>query len=142
MKIISASMFLVMLIFSYIPVAQADKGFSVADLKGNYSFSFEGQVIGVGPVAAVGAFLADGKGNILEAVRTISINGLSLTETFTCALTVNPDGTGSAICPLDIPAPGAPAVESFDFVLGNKGRTFRHVGTTPGVVVLGSGRRQ
>ena len=46
------------------------------------------------------------------------------------------------MCPLDAPAPGAPAVETFDFVLENKGRSFRLVGTTPGIVVLGGRQKQ
>ncbi len=136
--------FVCLLSFLCIPLGStlADKGFSVQDLRGNYGFSFQGQIVGFGPVAAVGSMSADGEGNITEAVRTISINGVHVTETFTCTLTVNPDGTGSAVCPLDNPAPGAPAVETFDFVLEDKARAFRIVGTTPGIVVVGSGREQ
>ena len=118
------------------------KEYSVADIKGNYGFSFEGQIVGVAPVAATGAFSADGKGNITSAVRTISVGGVPVTETFTCTLTVNPDGTGSAVCPLDQPAPGFPAVETFDFVLEDNKKAFRMVATTPGIVILGSGRKQ
>ncbi|MBW2448898.1 MAG: hypothetical protein JRE92_00545 [Deltaproteobacteria bacterium] len=122
--------------------ALADKGFSVKDVRGNYGFSFQGQIVEVGPVAAVGLITADGRGNVTEAVRTISINGVPVTETFTCTITVNPDGTGSAVCPLDDPLPGAPPEETFDFVLEHKARAFRLVGTTPGIVVVGSGRKQ
>jgi hypothetical protein len=122
--------------------ALADKGFSDKDVRGNYGFSFQGQIVGVGPVAAVGRITADGEGNVTEAVRTISINGVPITETFTCTLTVNSDGTGSAVCPLDAPAPGASPVETFDFVLEDKSRAFRLIGTTPGIVVVGSGREQ
>ena len=118
------------------------KTFSVADVKGNYGFSFDGQIVGVAPVAATGAFSADGKGNITSAVRTISVGGVPITETFTCTLTVNPNGTGSAVCPLDQPSPNFPAVETFDFVLEDNKKAFRMVGTTPGAVVLGAGRRQ
>ncbi|MGI9301685.1 MAG: hypothetical protein ACR2RB_03120 [Gammaproteobacteria bacterium] len=118
------------------------KGFSVADIKGRYSFSFDGQIVGVAPVAATGVFRADGKGNVTNAVRTISVGGQAQTETFTCTLTVNRNGTGSAICPLDTPAPGFPPVETFDFVLEGKAKAFRLVGTTAGIVVLGSGRKQ
>ena len=118
------------------------KEYSVADIKGNYGFSFDGQIVGVAPVAATGAFSADGNGNITSAVRTISVNGVPATETFTCTLTVNPDGTGSAVCPLDQPVPGFPAVETFDFVLEDNKKAFRMVATTPGIVVLGSGRKQ
>ena len=122
--------------------ALADKGFSVKDVRGNYGFSFQGEILGVGPVAAVGRMTADGKGNITNAVRTITLSGIPVAETFTCTITVNPDGTGSAVCPLDDPAPGAPPVETFDFVLEDKARAFRLVGTTEGIVVVGSGREQ
>jgi hypothetical protein len=115
------------------------RGFSVRNIKGAYSFSFEGKIVGLGPVAAVGRLVADGRGNITDAVRTIVVNGASLPQTFTCTLIVQPEGTGSAICPLDDPDA---SIETFDFALEEKGRTFRFVGTTPGVVVLGSGRRQ
>ena len=122
--------------------ALADKGFSVKDVRGSYGFSFQGQIVGVGPVGAVGLITADGEGNVTDAVRTISINGVPVTQTFTCSITVDPDGTGSAVCPLDDPLPGTPPVETFDFVLEDKARSFRIVGTTPGIVVVGSGREQ
>ena len=116
--------------------------FSVADVIGDYSFSFDGQIVGIAPVAATGAFSANGKGKITEAVRTISVGGQTNTETFTCTLIVNPNGTGSATCPLDDPAPGFPEVETYDFVIEDDGDAFRMVSTTAGVVVLGSGRKQ
>lgn len=125
-----------------LPPASADKSFSVKDVRGAYAFSFQGEITGVGPVAATGAMRADGGGNIIEAVRTIAVNGVAQTQTFTCSLSVDANGTGSAVCPLDNPAPGFPAVETFDFVLERKGRSFRFVGTTPGISVLGSGLRQ
>lgn len=130
------------LIFTSSVLAEEKHGFSVKDVKGNYSFSFDGQIVGYGPVAATGAFVADGKGHVTEAVRTISFLGYPRTETFTCTLKVNDNGTGEANCPLDNPAPGAPAVETFDFVLEDNAKSFRMVGTTPGIVVLGGGQKQ
>ena len=130
--------------FSFINSLLADdkRGFSVKDVKGNYSFSFDGEIVGIGPLAATGAFQADGKGNVTEAVRTISFLGDARTETFSCTLEVNANGTGKANCPLDNPAPGAPAVETFDFVLEDNAKSFRMVGTTPGIVVLGGGSKR
>ena len=122
--------------------AFAAKEFSEKDVRGAYAFSFQGEIVGVGPVAATGRMLADGNGNIAEAARTLSINGVPQTETFTCTLSIHPNGTGAAVCPLDNPVPGFPAIETFDFVIENNGRSFRFVGTTPGIVVLGSGVRQ
>ena len=122
--------------------ALADRSFSERDVRGPYGFSFEGEIESVGPVAAVGRFDADGRGNITTAVRTLALNGVIVTQTFHCTISVAPDGTGSAECPLDEPLPGFPATETFDFVLEQHARAFRLLGTTPGVVVLGGGQRQ
>jgi hypothetical protein len=134
--------FLGALLFLQVSIVVADKRFTEGDVKGRYGFSFQGEVVGVAPVAATGRMLADGKGNITDAVRTINVGGVPATETFTCTLIVNADGTGSAVCPLDEPAPGFPPVETFDFVIEENGKAFRFVGTTPGIVVLGSGVKQ
>jgi hypothetical protein len=122
--------------------AAALRSFSARDIRGSYAFSFHGDIVGLGPVAAVGAFQADGRGNLTDAVRTISVNGLTARQTFHCSLSVNPDGTGTASCPLDDPLPGFPGTETFDFALQEHANGFRLVGTTPGVVVIGEGKRQ
>ena len=119
----------------------SDRIYKLSDVKGRYAFSFQGEIVGVGSIAAVGAIKADGKGNITEAVRTVNVLGAVNTETFTCTYTINPDGTGSAECPLDSPAPNFPPVETFDYVVEENGKSFRIVGTTPGVVVIGGGHR-
>ncbi len=123
-------------------IAVADRTFSIEDIKGSYAFSWQGEVLGVGPAAAAGVFHADGEGNIDHAFRTISLNDLLFRQTFTCTLSVNPNGMGSADCLLSGPAPGYILEETFEFVLEDKAKGFRFVGTTPGHVVLGSGRRQ
>jgi hypothetical protein len=119
-----------------------EKTFRDADVEGPYAFSFDGTVIGVGPVAATGVVVADGKGNITSGVRSLNFNGSVAQQTFTCTYSVNPDGTGSAICLLDNPLQGAPDVETFDFALEKKARAFRLLGTTAGFTVLGSGTKQ
>ena len=120
----------------------ADKSFSVRDVKGRYVFSFQGEMPGVAVFAATGVIVADGKGSITEGVRMITVNGMPSTGTFTCSITVHPNGTGSAVCPADNPTLGFPAVETYSFVLSENGRSFRFVGTTQGLVILGSGERQ
>lgn len=132
----------VLLVSSLLSVAFAAGGFSEKDVRGSFAFSFEGEIVGVGPVAAIGRMQADGQGNITEAVRTISVGGVPQTETFTCTLTVDTIGTGSAVCDINDPAPGFPSTETFDFVIEDKARSFRLVGTTPGIVILGSGMQQ
>ena len=117
------------------------KTFTNRDVKGSYAFSFQGEILGAGPVAATGMFRADGRGHITDAVRTISF-GATVTQTFTCTISVNPNGTGSAVCPLDEPIQGFPDVETFDFTLEDNAKAVRFVGTTPGFVVLGSGEKQ
>jgi hypothetical protein len=119
-----------------------EKMFRDADVEGPYAFSFDGTVIGTGPVAATGVVVADGKGNITSGVRTLNVNGFVAQQTFACEYSVNPDGTGSAVCLLDNPLPGAPAVETFDFALERRARAFRLLGTTAGITVLGSGAKQ
>jgi len=47
---------------------------SNASIKGTYGFSCEGTLVGVGPIAVIGVFTADGTGNGSE-VETLSLNG-------------------------------------------------------------------
>jgi hypothetical protein len=124
------------------PQTAKERTFRDADVKGSYAFSFDGTAIGAGPVAASGVVVADGRGNITSGVRTLNFAGTVAQQTFTCTYSVDPNGTGSAVCPLEDPLPGAPAVETFDFVLEDKGRAFRLLGTTAGFTVLGSGVKQ
>ena len=124
------------------PQRNRRKTFNESDIQGSYVFSFEGAVIGAGPVAATGVVVADGRGNITSGVRTLNFNGLVAQQTFTCGYSVNANGTGSAVCPVDDPLPGGPSVETFDFALARGGRVFRLLGTTPGITVLGSGAKQ
>ena len=92
----------------------------------------------MGPVTAAGYIVADGKGNIPQAERTlVTVVGPPSIDTFTCTYDIKPNGKGSSACTLD--ATGA--VETFDYVLEDNGKGFRIVGTTPGVVILGGGHR-
>jgi hypothetical protein len=127
--------------------AFAEKSYTVADAKGRYVFSFQGEAVGGAAVAATGYMVADGKGNI-DGVRTINIGGTTFHwQKFYCTLDkVNADGTGEAECPLyDYPANwplGDETPETFEFVLSKNGDGLSFVGTTEGIVVVGSGARQ
>ena len=108
-----------------IPVALADPQFSDRDVKGPYGFSFDGFFGASGtptgsllPVASVGRFTADGRGNIHDGVRTLVVGGNAVRQTFTCTYSVNADGTGHADC---LVTPQTPTDEHFDFVIVNKG---------------------
>ena len=119
------------------------KIFSARDVKGRYVFSFQGEVVGAAIImAATGVLIADGEGNVTDGVRMISVNGVPSTQTFTCSIVVHPNGTGSAICPSNDPAPGFPPIETFSFVLQDNGKGFRFIGTTLNMVVQGTGERQ
>jgi len=70
---------------------------SNASIKGTYGFSCEGTVVGVGPLAVVAVFTADGHGNG-SAVETINVNGdIFQGVPFTVTYTVNADCTGSFV---------------------------------------------
>jgi len=78
--------------------AHAAGSCSLARAAGNYGFTDNGTVIGVGPRTAVGVFTLDAAGNITNGVATSSLNGSVAPETFSGTYTVNADctGTGSA----------------------------------------------
>jgi hypothetical protein len=120
----------------------AEKIFTIRDVKGRYVFSFQGEIAGVAAIAATGVLNADGNGRITHGVRMINVNGVPSTNTFSCRIVVYPNGTGSADCLSDNPAPGFPATESFNFVLHQEGKGFKFIATTAGIVVLGTGERQ
>jgi hypothetical protein len=67
---------------------------SLASAAGNWSFTDNGTVIGIGPRTAVGIFTLDGNGNLLNGVATSSLNGSIAQETFSGTYTVNSDCTG------------------------------------------------
>jgi hypothetical protein len=148
-KILFVIMFMAPTVFS-VNWVFADKIFTLRDVKGRYIFSFQGEVVEAVMVGAVvveavvvatGVLTADGKGNITDGVRMISINGVPATQTFTCSIIVHPNGTGSAECPLDDPGEIS-SVETYNFVLQDNGKGFRFIGTTAGSVVSGTGERQ
>jgi hypothetical protein len=120
-------------------VAEAAE-FSVRDVDGPMAFAFDGfATVGTStvPAAAVGRFVADGRGDITDGVRTLVVGGTTLHQTFVCTYTVNPDGTGSASCEV---TPGGP--ETFDFVIVKKKQEAFFTATTPGVTIRGVSRRQ
>lgn len=129
---------LVLLVAS-LPSATADDVFTNADVRGPYGFSFDGAIVGVGPVAAVGFFVADGNGNLTDGVRTLSVNASVLHQTFTCTYTVHSNGTGSVVCSI---ITGGTGTERFAFVLIDKRREAPFIGTDPGVVVRGVAVKQ
>ncbi len=113
-------------------------------VRGSYAFALQGNVIGIGPIAASGTTTFDGEG-------AATIRGFINTTTAAPAIeaslagsyTVNgEDCTGSAT--FDVPAPGLFGLFSlhFEAVIVNKGEEIRYLITTPGVVFAGASVRQ
>jgi hypothetical protein len=77
--------------------AQAHDGHcSAASVAGKWTFTTTGSIPGIGPVAAVGSYVADASGN-LTGSQTRSLNGDVAVETFTGTSTVNSDCTGTDV---------------------------------------------
>jgi hypothetical protein len=109
---------------------------SNASIKGTYGLSCEGTVVGVGPLAVVGVFTADGNGNGSE-VESLSFNGVITTgATFTVTYTVNADCTGSFV------STGLGSVFHNDFVIDDNKKEFRLIPTEPGFVAVCIFRKQ
>jgi len=68
---------------------------SLARSAGNWAFTDNGTVLGVGLRTAVGVFTLDGAGNVTNGVATSSLNGSIAQETFSGTYTVNSDCTGT-----------------------------------------------
>ena len=116
------------------------KKYTVSDVKGRYGFSFSGEIVGIGPIAAVGYIVADGKGNIPKAERTMVVVGDATTQSFSCTYTMESSGMGYSECMVDGAPAGTPP-EAFDVVMEENGKAFRLVGKTPGLVIVGAGHR-
>lgn len=128
--------FVSLLVLGLVSRVQAGEGeCSNASIKGSYVISCEGTFVGVGPLAVLGTFIADGKGNASE-VETISLNGgIHQGETFTVTYTVNADctgthtahGTGSFFNGADFHG---------DIALKNNKKEVGYISTDPGLAVL------
>jgi hypothetical protein len=77
------------------PALAWDHQCSLASVAGNWGFTDNGTVVGVGPRTAVGVFTLDGKGNLLNGIATSSLNGTIYDETFSGTYTVSPNCTGT-----------------------------------------------
>ena len=109
---------------------------SNASIKGTYGLSCEGTIVGVGLLAVVGVFTADGNGNGSE-VETISVNGeITTGATFTVTYTVNADCTGSFV------STGFGSVFHNDFVIDDNKKEIRLIATEPGFVAVCIYRKQ
>ena len=100
---------------------------SNASIKGTYGFSCEGTLVGVGPIAVIGVFTADGTGNGSE-VETLSVNGeISRGVVRTDTYTVNADCTGSFVST----GPDGSVIHN-DFVIDDNEKEIRLIATESG----------
>ena len=81
--------------------AEKTQACSLGHSAGNWAFTDNGTVLGIGPRTAVGVFTMDGAGNLTNGVATSSLNGSVAQETFSGTYTVNSDCTGTASVTID-----------------------------------------
>ena len=135
-SVVFVTAFVSLLVLGLVSRAQA-RECSNASIKGTYGFSCEGTVVGVGPIAVVAVFTADGNGNG-SAVETTSLNGVITTEVpFTVTYTVNADCTGSFVST----APDDTVFDNY-FVIDNNKKEIRLMPTEPGLVAVCIFRKQ
>lgn len=90
-----ASLFTLVLVLCMAGYAHAAGPCSTARAAGNWSFTDNGTVIGIGPRTAIGTLTLDAAGNVTNGVATSSLDGGVAQETFSGTYTVNPDCTGT-----------------------------------------------
>ena len=121
--------------------AQDDQSCSNASLKGSYGFQITGSIPGVFAIGGVARVLFDGQGNFTQTDDVqILVSGQApvviLDRPGGGTYTVNPDCTGSET----LNAGGK--VSHSRFVLVNHGKEVFDMGSDPGVVVTGVGKKQ
>lgn len=113
-------------------------------VKGSYAFALQGNVQGVGPIAASGTTTFDGQEQVIITgfINTTS-EAPAIEATLFGTYTVHEDCTGSAT--FAIPAPGLFDKFTelrFEAVIVNRGEEIRYLITTPEIVFAGSSVRQ
>lgn len=116
--------------------AQAGKECTLATRQGDFGFSANGNLGGVGPSAAVGRYTADGSGNFAGSF-TESANGVIARLTFTGTYTVNPDCTGTETINVE-----SGLTLHNDAAIVEGGREIQAINTDPGNVLLFHSQRQ
>ena len=98
-----------------------------ATLRGTYMLRGEGTIVGVGPVTVVGWLTYDGKGNVVNASMTASVNGVISTFPISGPYTVSSDCAGSVT-----------SGGHYNFVVSPDGNRVNWIQTDPGTVVSGT----
>jgi hypothetical protein len=136
--------------------------FTEQQIKGVYTFAFDGYVLPDGkamPVAAAGSIDIHWRGDAVtgedgetimtevdaSGARTISFGGVICTNEFACHLYPDSDGMGNATCVpynVNVECPLSLPRETFTYFVEDNGRGFRYVGTDTHTTILGRGRRR
>jgi len=139
-SVVFAIAFVSLLVLGLMSRVQAGECSNVS-IKGAYGLSCEGTAVGVGPLAVIGVFTADGNGNGSE-VETISFNGeIFQEERFTVTYTVKADCTGSFVSKGLGPV-FLGSVFHNDFVIDDNKKEIRLIPTEPGFVAVCIYRKQ
>jgi hypothetical protein len=115
--------------------AHAAPDCSNASFKGTYVRTGTGSVVGLGPLALIGVFSADGEGSLTGSVIS-NVNGMVLRETFTGTYDVKPDCTGSETLTL---SSGRTSVN--DIVVSSEGQDVFSLVNGPLVLLVHSERQ-
>ena len=126
----------ILLLFVAAAAEASAEHFDEGDIRGDYAFTFDGSA-GTAPVAAVGRFFGDGRGNLLNGSRILVVSGVNAEQSFNCTYVVRADGRGTADCQVLNAGP-----ESFAFVVFEHGQQAYLVGTTSGTTIHGNAVRQ
>ena len=114
--------------------------FTVGNVQGTYGFSFDGAFVDGTRVAAVGSLYADGHGNILNGLRTLSVGystgAAVIHQTFSCMYSVDPTGMGTATCQF---VPGHTETLALVIISNNE---VQLIGTDANSVVHGVAKKQ
>lgn len=133
-----------LLMFAVAPQVRADHECSLADLQGVYSFVASGTVTGsndaelpVGPFAAVGRGIYDGKGNVTGVIQA-NLNGAPVYDTWTATYSVD-----RATCTFTkiVTLTKGPTL-TFFITAGDDFKELRFITTDGGTVITGTAKKQ
>ena len=110
---------------------------NLRSLRGDHGFTYDGTILGIGPIASSGPIRFDGQGN-LSATYSTMVNGVLFRGTFVGTYTVNADGSGTVT--LNLPRLGLQALGDFVLIDDGKGTFFSC--TDAGFPIRGQTRRQ
>jgi len=116
---------------------QGNPNCGLHSLRGHHGFTYDGSIVGLGPIASSGPIFFDGNGN-LSASYSTAVNGITFRGSFVGTYTMNTNGSGSVT--LTLPLLGLQAHGDFVLIDDGKGTFFSC--TDAGFSISGSTRRR